>query len=313
MAKKKDKPAGFLSEFKLPQWTQAAEWLKHPRAGRYMALAGLLVVTAVATTRGLAYLDAHVHSLPKYDQFVTAVEWQDLPDLLRRPENRHILESVKNRIALSPTDKILDPTLAERVGRSLVDPSIGWVKSVEQVTVRPDGIVAVKCRFREPAAYVQHGEACYLVDATGFRLPGWYNVEDCATSRLLLIAGVVKPPPEIGYRWHGDDLQAGLRLAELVAGRTFRDQVDRIIVTNYEGRVDRKRPQIEIATNRAGSRIWWGQPPKLEDGTETTVDQKLALLDWLYHEHGRIDLNRAYVDIRTHPNSVSIAKAHNPT
>lgn len=313
MAKKSNKKAVLPFEFKAPEWLRDPQWLRHPRTARVLAWSGLLVLALFGTSKGLAYLENHVHGLDKYDKLVLAIEWQDLPELLRRPDNRHILESLQARINLRPTDRLLDPGLAERVGKSLSDPSIGWVKSVDRVLIRPDGVLAIRCTFREPVAYVQHNDACYLVDGEGVLLPGWYRLEDCATSKLLLISGVKDAPPTVGHRWPGQDLQSGLKLAGLIGHRAFRNQVDRIIVTNYDGRVDRKRPYIELATNRAGSRIWWGQPPSQEDGTETTAEQKLALLDWLFQEHGRIDLNRAYVDIRTHPNSVSIAKKSNPS
>lgn len=313
MAKKSKKKAVIPFDFNPPQWLRNPQWLRHPRTARVVAYCGFFALGVFGASHVLAKLEEHVHGLDKYDKYVLAIEWQELPELLRRSDNRHILESMQMRIDLRNDDRILDPDLARRVGLSLSDPSIGWVKSVDRVTVRPDGILAIKCTFREPVAYVQHEEACYLVDRDGVLLPGWYRVEDCATSKLLLITGVKQGPPGVGYPWIGNDLQSGLKLASLISGRSFRNQVDRIIVTNYEGRVDRKRPYIELATDRAGSRIWWGQSPISEDGTETTADQKLALLDWMFHQHGRIDLNRAYVDIRTHPDSVSIAKKPKPS
>lgn len=279
-----------------------------------MAFAGLAAFTVFLTSWGLTQLEQHVHGLERYDKSVVAIEWQDLPDFLRATDNRHILDYVRSRIDLRTNDRILDPQLAERIGASLMRdeppkyPAIGWVKSVDRVVVRPDGVVSIKCQFREPKAFIQHGAICYLVDDEGAVLPGTYSPEDCATSKLLLISGVRNSPPSIGRIWPGDDIKSGLKLASLIADRKFRNQVDRIILTNFDGRVDRKRPHIELATNRPGSRVWWGLPPSREDGTETTTDQKLALLDLLYQEYGRIDLGRAYVDIRTHPNSVSIAK-----
>jgi hypothetical protein len=313
LAKKSKNKAVIPFDFKPPEWLRNPQWLRHPRTARVVAYSGFFALGVFGASYLLDRLEVHVHGMPKYDKFVLAIEWQDLPELLRRPDNRHILESLQTRIDLRTTDRILDPDLARRVGESLSEPSIGWVKSVDRVTVQPDGVLAIKCTFREPVAYVQHDDACYLVDRDGVLLPGWYRTEDCSTSKLLLITGVKQKPPTVGYPWIGSDLQSGLKLAGLISGRSFRNQVDRIIVTNYEGRLDRKRPYIELATDRAGSRIWWGQPPNQEDGTETTADQKLALLDWLFHEHGRIDLNRAYVDVRTHPNSVSIAKNPKPS
>lgn len=262
----------------------------------------------VGVCLGMGRLEARVHQLPRYEHSL-ALEWQDLPDWLQLPENRHILHSLTRRLNLQPTDHLLDTTLAQRLGEALANPDIGWIGSVERIMVRPDGVVSVQCRFRRPAAWVRRRESCYLVDASGIRLPGRYQPTDCTHSALMTITGVRRPPPAVGRIWEGADLRAGLAMATLISKHPFQRQVDHIIVANYGGRVDRDRPYIELATDRPGSRIWWGRPPNQEDGTEIKAPQKLALLDSLFRRWHRIDLNRAYVDVRTHPNSVVLPAA----
>lgn len=305
MAKKKRKA---VAKRKSASFWTAGTILSEPVPTRRIVLAGLVVALIVGAAWGMGRLQAHVRSLPRYDR-VLALEWVDLPGWLQLPRNRHILETLTQRVDLTNADRLLDAELAGRLGSALLDPSIGWIKAVDRVVVRPDGVVTIRCLFREPAAWVLHEGYCYLVDAESVRLPGRYEPDDLETNALLTVYGVAAPPPSVGSQWTGADLSSGIRLARLIADHPFTQQVDRIIVANHDGRQDRARPYLEIATDRPGSRIWWGRPPEEEFGTEISATQKLALLDKLYGRWGRIDLDRAYVDIRTHPDSVVLPNA----
>ncbi len=282
-------------------WARPAVW----RGGAKLAV---LCGIVAGLHWGLARLEAHVHRLPQYRK-VLALQWEGLPELFQRPYNRHIIEGLTRKADLRSADRLLDEELARRIATNLSDTGIGWIKSVDRVTVRPDGMVSVRCQFREPVAFVRHQDWCYLVDRESALLPGKFRPEDCEATSLLCITGLRSGPPPVGHAWPGDDLRSGLRLAALIDQRPFREQIEYIVVSNHEGREDKTRPHIELATNHRGSRVWWGRTPYEEHGLETTAHQKLALLDWLYNEYGRIDLNRAYVDLRTHADSVSMARA----
>ncbi|MBN2561097.1 MAG: hypothetical protein JXQ75_09225 [Phycisphaerae bacterium] len=289
----------------------ATSWpLRLDPAVRSRLLRGLGWATAtcvlvIAICAGLGRLENKVHGLAQYDREL-ALEWVNLPDWLALPDNRHILERLTRQVDLRRDDRLLDPELAERLGRALSAPEVGWVKSVDRVVIRPDGVVAVRCQFRRPAAWVRHGKFCYLVDEDGVCLPGRYGVADCEDSSLMMIEGVAMAPPDVGHVWRGAELSTGLKLVSLLAGRPFRHQVTRVIVENHDGRLDRSRPHIELATDRQGSRVWWGRPPDEEFGTEITAAQKITLLETLYKQWGRIDMNRPYVNIMTWPDRIAM-------
>lgn len=274
------------------------------RRGALVAV--IVAVVGAAGVLGLRRLEGHVHALNRFEQVQLWVYWEDCPDFLQSNANAHILRALEHEIALTASDTVLDEGLAHRVAESLSRPSIGWVKQVKRVIVRPDGRISILCDFREPAAYVAMGRTCYLVDSEGVRLPGEYAVEDCESSRLLMIRGVAETQPDVGQPWIGDDLSSGLRLVSMLYQQPFRDQVASINVENFGGRVSPRQPHLVMATNRPGSRIWWGRPPNDENGIENTARQKLALLQQLYSEYGRIDINQPFIDVRTYPNSVSI-------
>lgn len=288
------------------RWERVHSALAAWPAKRWIKLV-LILLIPLAVGWSLSRLENRVHAFAAYDRPLS-LKWVELPPWLRLPENRHVLDSLARTLDLQSTDRMLDRSLAERLGTALADPGIGWVKSVDRVRIDPSGEVTIKCHFRMPAAWVQHRKVGYLVDAEGVRLPGRYDISDCRSTAMLVIEGVTGSPPEIGAPWPGDDLAGALNLVSLLDGKPFRHQITSVHVGNYRGRRDRSRPHIELATDLPGSRIWWGRPPGEDVGTEISADQKLILLETLYRQSGRIDMNRSYVDIMTWPDRVAMPK-----
>lgn len=265
----------------------------------------LLLATGVGVMVGLGRLEQTVQAQERFSREL-ALEWVNLPDWLKVRDNRHILENLARRVNLRVEDRMLDPDLARRLGETLLGPEVGWVKSVERVIVRPDGVVTISCAFRRPTAWIAHGKYCYLIDEAGVRLPGRYEVASCEGAALMIVDGVKMTPPEVGAVWRGTDLAAGLKLATKLADKSYRHQIRHILVENYDGRQDRSRPHIELVTDRPGSRVWWGRAIGEELGMEITAQQKLVLLQALYDQMGRIDMDKPYVNIMTSPNYISL-------
>lgn len=276
---------------------------------RWLAIGAAACVIAFGVHLGFDRLGRTVHGQAKYERRLI-LRWEDPPDWLLVPDNRHILDDLTRRAGLLDTDRLLDPQLAERMGKALSDPQAGWIESVDRVAMRPDGVVSVRCHFRRPAAWVRHGRCCYLVDKSGVRLPGRYEASDCIGSLLMTIDGVALGPPDVGQVWRGGDLACGLKVAALLGRQPFRHQIAGISVANHDGRRDRNRPHLELVTDRDGSRIWWGRPPDEEFGTEIRASQKVTLLETMYRQFGRIDMNRSYVNIMTWPDRIAMPAAH---
>jgi len=261
---------------------------------------------------GFGRLEAQVHDYAGYDKPLVLDFDESLPDWLRADYNKPILERIVRQAGLRDSDRMLDPTLAERVGRNLSAPGFGWIESVDRVTIQPDGRVVVSCRFRKPRACVRYGSFAYLIDEACVRLPDRYDPADCQRTGMLMIAGVRHAPPKVGETWQGEDLEAGLHLASLLETRPYWEQISQISVRNHDGRSDSRRPHFELATDNGQSRILWGRAPGNENGLEITAAQKLALLDSLYRQHGRIDMNRGYVDVRNWTDRVKLPAENRP-
>lgn len=261
---------------------------------------------------GFGRLEAQVHDYAGYDKPLVLDFEDTLPDWLRADYNKAILDRIVRQAGLRDTDRMLDPTLAQRIGRNLCDPAFGWIEAVDRVSVQPDGRVVVHCRFRKPRACVRHGSFAYLIDENCIRLPDRYDLADCQRTGMLMISGVRQPPPPVGKVWPGEDLASGLKLAALLETRPYWEQISQISVGNYHGRRDSRRPHFELATDNGLSRILWGRAPGDENGLEILASQKLALLDSLYRQHGRIDMNRGYVDVRNWTDRVQLPTENRP-
>jgi hypothetical protein len=187
-----------------------------------------------------------------------------------------------------------DPRLCRRVHDLLT--ATGWVERVHAVGKARRGVIYAACRYRQPLAPVEFRDYFYLVDESGFRLPGRYTPGPCD---LILIRGVRQAPPDPCGSWPGADVAAAVRMAGLLARQPFSGQIEVLDVDNYAGRVNRTRSQIELLTD-SGARILWGSPPG-EELEENTMQEKINILLDNYERSGRLDARHAVIDVSVFP------------
>lgn len=267
--------------------------------GRARLIANIVILGALVAGGylGLGRLDAHVRSLPEY-QSPVRVELANRPDWMREHHVREILAGPTGLEFLAGLE-FLDDRTVERVASHTAQS--GWVARVVRAEKLDGGVVRVECEFREPIAVVQRGSRFYLVDAEGLRLPGTYS----DPGGYLIVQGVGQSAPPPGRSWNSDDLQAGLRLAELVLNEPFADQIGSIQVHNYAGRRDPAGAHLALLTRPADGRsgwgrVLWGSGPG-EEIEEPTADEKIRLLRANYMQCGRIDAGAPWIDVSIRP------------
>ncbi len=188
------------------------------------------------------------------------------------------------------TDEHLCERVYDRLARNV------WIRWIHRISKAKPGVVRVDCEYRLPIAMIQNHEYFYLVDEYGVRLPGQYGYQP----GWLLIQGVAEGLPQPGEMWPGDDIAAGVRLAKMILEQPYHDQVEALLLHNYQGRRDPYSAHIELVTDRDGNRILWGSAPG-EELEENTAAQKLRILSQNYRQHGRIDANQPKIDISVFP------------
>jgi hypothetical protein len=179
-----------------------------------------------------------------------------------------------------------------------------WVASVGQVQRLPGGGLRVEAVYRQPVAVVEGRDGYHLVDASGVKLPGLYALaevrgleltRDGQRRRLPTVRGMAAGPPFAGGVWAGDDVQAGLDLAELLSHQWYRDHVEAIDVSHRDG-----MGRLSLVVRMHGADVVWGLPPGREQAVEPEAAQKLALLSevaWTFN--GRSDVVGQVVHVNT--------------
>lgn len=260
---------------------------------------GLWVAMAGGTIYGLSWCREHTLNLPQYKKPV-AVKLEQVPSWLQQPGHRYIRDAILSSVTLNPSeDCFSSDAITSKVAHDLS--SCKWVQEVVRVRKDDrDGVVWVQCTYSLPTAWIQQRDKCYLIDDRGVRLPGIYASSHIVGSKMPIVSGVAAEPPEVGLPWSGEDLQAGIRQATVLPAH-IREQIASIDVSNYMGRKNPQAPDIKLITQERASEIYWGHAPGEEYEVELAADSKVKVLEDNLRRYGRIDGNRAYLDIRTAP------------
>jgi hypothetical protein len=103
---------------------------------------------------------------------------------------------------------------------------------------------------------------------------------------------------ETGRKWPGEDLVAGLELVRLLFGQDFAEEIVKVDVSNFAGRVDVREAQLVLGT-KIDTHIRWGRPINSWDFfVEVPTTRKLEYLKLAYQKFGRVDAGKSWIDIR---------------
>ncbi len=186
-------------------------------------------------------------------------------------------------------------------------PWIRQVKSVRRVFDKaPGDTIEIDCDYRAPVALVRFGDYFWLIDGDGILLPEQYTAAE--TRRVMydsfshlnirVIEGIGGAPPEAGIKWRGEDLAAAIEMVKLLHGRPCADEIERVNVSNFAGRQDRREAQIVLIT-RYQTQVRWGRPVGAKDFfVEVTPAQKLHYMEEVVAKFGRVDAKMPAIDLR---------------
>jgi len=228
--------------------------------------------------------------------------------------------------------------LTERVRtRALANP---WVRRVNRVAKYLDhetrrGVVEVEAEFRMPVAKVKCESMYAYLDEEGYRLPAaqvptwaawdrktpnvrsYYITRDevppgMVASRIhyMVIEGAQAQPPEVGRKWPGEDMAAGLALVKLVAPKPYAYQITEIDVRNFDGRIDPDQPHLRMWAQFGRfnpTDIRFGRFPRPDGDYVVSPQRKLSYLDQYAQDHeGFLAGRNRYIDLRYDQLHVSI-------
>ncbi len=298
-------------------FTNVSDWIGESQQIRRLGNLFLVMILVAAAGGGaivgLKGLEKYVYKLPLFTSSEVSVSLYNQPTWMSDSLASQILTEsfmpIRARLVQlhhQGKDLQLPRVLTDQLA---LNP---WVNRVLWIRRGYGGQFVINAEFCEPTAIVvMDKKTCYLIGGDGKLLPGKYKPEALAGCGLMEIHGCSDNAiPEVGQKWEGEDLQAGLRLVTflLKCKLPFRDQIRSVDVTNFQGRLDPKSCWVTVITDR-GSVIRWGRPVGEERGLETTAAQKLALLARGYQTYGHIDFGKVYVDVRRSPTEVDVSIA----
>jgi len=326
---RKARPPRRPSRFR--QWWTNADPERH-RGGIIIlgwALLGILV--AVGVVSGMKTLQKRIIQ-KRYagEKGAAAVRVTSVPSWM--PAS--LAQDITDRI--TPQDASLaDPELAAKVYR--LAQGNPMIRKPTRVEVRPNanrpgGVVEVGLEFRRPFARVRAGADYIYVDVEGVCLPvtqvpmyvlSLQNRDTRAVRQIcyqapgeipepwrasarrihyVTIDGVQTAPPPPGWKWPAKDLNAGLKLIELVIARPYYAQITVIDVRNYACRITRNDPELRMYAQIGRGRptdIRFGRFPVPGSDIVINPREKVRRLDDYAATHGgRLAGINTYLDLR---------------
>jgi hypothetical protein len=208
-------------------------------------------------------------------------------------------EQLKEKVYLAARSDGEDLRLDDDVARSVqnnLSREVAWLDEV-RVQATNESLL-IEGRWRKPVALVKQGRRMFYVDAE-------LVVLDYLPMPSLPIVKVVElsatnAAPQPGSVWQHDDLAAAVtiltrldRMDRLVTpDKPLLYEIDRIDVSNFNGRKNRRATHIVLYTTDDIEIKWGAEYGKWQQYLEATDEEKLAKLYGYYKEYGSL-LNTA--------------------
>lgn len=195
----------------------------------------------------------------------------------------------------------LDEDTALSVQRNLAQ-QVAWLDDIRVQTTL--NCLRIEGQWRRPVALIQSGPAKFYIDAEKVVL----DFVPIADLPIVEIQGLSTSaePPRLGQRWRQDDLAAAITILNqldrmdrsLALDKPLLDEIDRIDVSNFDGRKNDSRPHIVLYAKDDTEITWGAEVGKWIQYLESTDEEKLAKLYSYYKEYGTLSGGAKYINLR---------------
>jgi hypothetical protein len=282
---------------------------RRPRAKRGPGLSGILKVLTVifllaAVAAGFVWLDRYVKKTIPVSKKAATVELVDVPAWVSEQLKERVYEAAKAGRANLPSDE----NTAVSVQQS-IESQVAWIADVT-VQAMHDGI-RIKGRWRKPLALVESGSEKFYIDGDMIVLDS-VPMPDLP---IVTVSGLAQAgkPPRVGRPWQGDDLSAGVAILrrlmkmdeQVTPDKPLLAKIDRLDVSNFNGRKSARQPHIVLYTKDNTEIIWGAEIGAWQRHLEATDEEKLAKLYAYYEQYGKFS-DVKYINLRDPQNSIHL-------
>lgn len=275
---------------------------KKPRTAGRLNWVGILktlalIVLFVGIGIGLVFLKGYVKRVTAVSERIGLLELENPPYWL----NEVLKDKLYNAAIAYGEDLRLDEEAALSVQQN-IETLFVWVDEVEVQTTHDS--ILIKAQWRKPLALVEQGSQSCYVDAELVVL----DFVPMPNLPIVKVNGLsdIKKLPLAGDIWYRDDLAAAVDLLDrldqmdqLVASdKPLLREIDRIDVSNFDGRENRRSPHIVLYTTDNTEIIWGAELGRWQLYLEATDEEKLARLYGYYKQYGTLLGAVRYINLR---------------
>jgi hypothetical protein len=254
----------------------------------------LMVCVLGGTAIGLLYLDKYRKETTPPIIGEVGLEFVDVPVWVNEELKQKALTAARSDLE----DLRIDENAASLVQQN-IDRRFAWLDDVKVQTTH--NAVRIEGRWRRPMGLIKSGRRSFYVDAEQVLLdfvemPGMPIVE------ITGLTSVRKIRP-LGEVWEGDDLAAAITLLDRLERRDrdeekpLLSEINRLDVSNFEGRKYRKLPHIVLYANDNTKIMWGAKIGEWQRYLESTDEQKIAKLYGYYKEYGTLSGGVKYINL----------------
>jgi hypothetical protein len=200
----------------------------------------------------------------------------------------------------------LDEEVAQMVAENLAP--VAWLDNIKIRTTHER--LLIEARWRKPLALVKSGLQSFYVDDELVVLD-FVPIPNLPIVRIKGLSVTTRVPPP-GEVWQSDDLAAAVTiLAKLdqmdksvTPDKPLLYEIDRIDISNFNGRENSRFPHIVLYTKDDTEIIWGAEFGTWQRYLETTDEEKLAKLYGYYKEYGSLSGGVKYINLRDPQNNI---------
>lgn len=254
------------------------------------------VIVIVGTAAGFVYLDKYVRKTVARSDKAVNVQVVNPPVWITAELKKKLFNVVKS----NGRDLRLDDKTAVLVQQN-IEKDFCWADNV-RVQTTGDGI-RIAANWRKPVAMVRAGDKKYYVDRDMVVL----DYVMMSSLPIVLVEGLSAPAqiPGPGQVWQRDDVAAAVEILlklDQMDQRSTPDkpllyEIDKVDVSNYNGRKNSKQPHIILYTKDKCEIVWGAPLGSWQRYLEASDEEKLAKLYSLFKERGTLLNGIKYINL----------------
>ena len=266
---------------------------------------GAIVCVLIGVAVGFVFLKKYVEKTSPLAEETLPIELVDVPDWVTEPLKEKIYAAAR----AYGQDMSIDENTASSVQQN-IETLVAWLRQVK-VQVTHDTI-RISGRWRKPLALVKRGLQSFYVDEE-LVVMDFVPVPNLPIVKVKGLSSAAKPPLP-GDIWQSDDLAAAVavlarlqKMDKLISpDKPLLDEIDRIDISNFNGRENSRFPHIVLYTKDNTEIIWGAEIGTWQRHLEATDEEKLTNLYAYYKEHGSLLGGAKYINLRYSQVNVSL-------